>query len=148
MGEHLLAQALEALRDLRPGAFADRPHARLIIGAAENAREGLADLRDQGRNPVAETPPGTGRKANGAGPMGMPEVAEVEPVGGRRALRHRALQERQGRSHAAAAILADHENVEAGPSDREPEFKRLARPFVARQREGFADRGLADRETR
>src|SRR5215467_1476663 len=57
----------------------------------------------------------------------MAEIRKINPVrGARQALRVLA-EEVEGRGHAAAPILADHEDVEAELRHAEPEFQRLPR---------------------
>jgi len=130
------AQRLDALGGLGAQHLGALPDRVLEAVGGERARQRLAQPWHERREAVAEPAADALRQEMRARPARLREIVEVDPVAGGGPSRQRLGEELERGRHAPAAVLAEHEDVEARLAQREPEGQRLARARVAGEVEG------------
>jgi len=142
------AQRLHFCRDrlLRP--FAQREEPRLVGLGLERGGERRTQARNALGDAVVKAPAHARRQAVRRGVGRMVEIVEIDPVARRRPLGQGLVEIGERRRHAAGAVLAHHEDVEAEAGHRQAEIERLARAAVAFEVEDLGARGRHDGKAR
>jgi hypothetical protein len=107
-----------------------------VVGGPEGALQRVAELRQKLGHARLQASALAGRHADRSRAVRLGEIIEVDPVAGRGALGHHALEEGDRRGQAPASLRAQHEDVEPRAFGTDGELQCLAGAGVARQVEG------------